>query len=101
MTPTPSFTYRSATVNDTHQLKTLGFISYGQHSHILSPDNWARLRDGLEDDQRWIDLVNRSGSFVCLCNEEIIGMAFIIPNGNPWDVFKSEWSYIRMVGIDP
>ena len=28
-------------------------------------------------------------------------MAFIIPSENPWDIFKAEWSYIRMVGVNP
>jgi ribosomal protein S18 acetylase RimI-like enzyme len=28
-------------------------------------------------------------------------MAHIIPNGNPSDIFKTEWSYIRMVGVNP
>lgn len=31
----------------------------------------------------------------------IVGMAHIIPNGNPADIFKIEWSYIRMVGVNP
>ena len=28
-------------------------------------------------------------------------MAFIIASGNPWEIFKAEWSYIRMVGVNP
>ncbi|HTA61317.1 MAG TPA: GNAT family N-acetyltransferase, partial [Bacteroidia bacterium] len=31
----------------------------------------------------------------------IIGMAYIVSSGNPWDIFKAEWSYIRMVGVNP
>jgi GNAT superfamily N-acetyltransferase len=48
-----------------------------------------------------LDLINKSKIYVALDQNEIIGMAYIIPNGNPWDIFKAEWSYIRMLGVNP
>ena len=26
-------------------------------------------------------------------------MAFLIPSGNPTDIFQADWSYVRMVGV--
>jgi ribosomal protein S18 acetylase RimI-like enzyme len=34
-------------------------------------------------------------------NNKIVGTAYIIPSGNPTDLFKKEWSYIRMVSVNP
>jgi ribosomal protein S18 acetylase RimI-like enzyme len=32
---------------------------------------------------------------------KIIGMAFLVPKGNPTDIYKKEWCYIRFVSVDP
>ncbi len=101
MTPKNNFTYRVATLNDKDQLKQLGLISYGQYANVLTPENIEKLRAGINNDERWLELLAKAKSFVCEHENKIIGMAFILPNGNPWDIFKTEWSYIRMVGVDP
>jgi ribosomal protein S18 acetylase RimI-like enzyme len=88
-------------MDDKDQLMKLGLISYSQYATILTPDNWVKLNGFFHDDDKWIDLINRSKSYVCMDKDEIIGMAFTIPSGNPWDIFKTEWSYIRMVGVNP
>jgi len=28
-------------------------------------------------------------------------MAFLVPSGNPTDIYRKEWSYIRFVSVDP
>ena len=28
-------------------------------------------------------------------------MAFLVPNGNPTDIYEQEWSYIRFVSVEP
>jgi ribosomal protein S18 acetylase RimI-like enzyme len=28
-------------------------------------------------------------------------MAFLLPSGNPTEIFENDWSYIRMVGVHP
>lgn len=95
------FTFRNASLEDKEQLKKLGIISYGQFSNVLAPEHWAKLNDFLHDEEKLINLLTTSKSFVCTHNGEIIGMAYIISSGNPWDIFKAEWSYIRMVGVNP
>jgi ribosomal protein S18 acetylase RimI-like enzyme len=96
-----NFTWREGSIKDKEQLMKLGLISYSQYATILTPDNWAKLNGFFHDEAKWTDLINKSKSFVCLDKGEIVGMAFIITSGNPWDIFKAEWSYIRMVGVNP
>jgi N-acetylglutamate synthase-like GNAT family acetyltransferase len=47
------------------------------------------------------DLLQVSRSFVCVADDKVVGMAFLIPSGNPTDLFLAEWSYVRMVGVSP
>lgn len=28
-------------------------------------------------------------------------MAFLVPSGNPTHIYPADWSYVRMVGVDP
>ena len=95
------FAYREGSIKDKAQLKELGIISYGQYSDILVKEHWQTLNGFLHDEDKLVDLINKSKFFVCLDKDEIIGMAYIVPSGNPWDIFKAEWSYIRMVGVNP
>ncbi len=93
--------FREITPQDKAQLKSLGIMSYGQYSKILTLDNWEILKGFLHDEEKLTELINKSKGFACIDNKEIIGMAYIISSGNPSDIFKSEWSYIRMVGVNP
>jgi ribosomal protein S18 acetylase RimI-like enzyme len=95
------FTVREGSIKDKEQLKQLGIVSYSQYSNILTAENWAKLNDLLHDEDKLSHLLNISKCYVCLDQQEIVGMAYIIPSGNPWDIFKTEWSYIRMVGVNP
>ncbi len=99
--PDINLIFRIGSIKDKAQLKQLGLISYAQYAPILTPDNWDKLRANLHDDEKLITLINQSTIFVCCDNEKIIGMAYFVPHGNPWDIFKTEWSYIRMVGVNP
>jgi ribosomal protein S18 acetylase RimI-like enzyme len=33
--------------------------------------------------------------------EKVIGMAYLVPSGNPTHIYPADWSYIRMVGVNP
>jgi ribosomal protein S18 acetylase RimI-like enzyme len=97
----PPLVYREGSLADREQVKALGLLSYGQFSEILGEEGWTKMKNGISDDDRWIGLLRDSKSFICLANDKIVGMAFIVPSGNPWQVFEAGWSYIRMVGVDP
>jgi ribosomal protein S18 acetylase RimI-like enzyme len=95
-----NFIWREGSIEDKEQLMKLARISYGEYSTILTPENWTKLNDFFYNDDKWAELISKSKSYVCIDKDKIIGMAFLIPSGNPWDIFKAEWSYIRMVGVN-
>ncbi len=96
-----NLSYRIGTISDVDQLQDLGKIAYGQFQSALTPDNWEIFNGNLQDKQKFIDILNIANCFVCVDNDKIIGVAYIIPSGNPTDLFKSDWTYIRMVGVNP
>jgi ribosomal protein S18 acetylase RimI-like enzyme len=96
-----TFTYRTATIADISQLQQLGLDSFGAFQNVLTEDNWAKLHGNLRNETVYVDLLNKSTCFICESDEQIVGMAFFIPNGNPTDIYQSDWSYVRMVGVHP
>lgn len=93
--------YRRATLADLEQVKHLGLISYGQFTGILGVENWNLMKNAIDNNENWEHILADSTGFVCCDNKKIVGMAFIFPSGKGWHFFKPEWSYIRMVGVDP
>jgi ribosomal protein S18 acetylase RimI-like enzyme len=96
-----SLAFREGGAADKIQFRELGLLAYGQFAETLGPVHWPRMESGVGSMERWDELVRIAKSFVCLDGDKLVGMAFIIPRGNPWQVFKAEWSYIRMVGVRP
>ena len=95
------FTYRNADFNDIEQLKTPGWNSYRQYAPLLTEEHRENLKTNMANTETWRNILEVSTGFVCVVHDEIVGMAFLVPHGNPWDMFKSEWSYLRMVGVNP
>lgn len=96
-----SLSYGEANLKDREGLKHVGMVSFAQYLPLLSAENSERLSNHLNDDTRLVELIKISKIFVCRDRDKIVGAAYFVPKGNPWDVFKSEWSYLRMVGVDP
>jgi ribosomal protein S18 acetylase RimI-like enzyme len=95
------FTYRDATEQDIPELIRLGLVSYGQYEPLLSPENREKMQSSISNPDNWKRILATSKSFLCMDKDAIAGMAFLVRSGNPWDIFKAEWSYIRMVGVEP
>ncbi len=96
-----NISYRIGTINDLDQLQELSIIANGQFQSALTPDNWEIFNGNLQDKQKLIDLLKIANCFVCIENDKIIGVAYLIPSGNPTELFKSDWSYIRKVAVNP
>ncbi len=93
--------YRVADQDDLPALKELGLVSYGRLKKNLTSDNWAKMEALLKSDQTFPLLVRECHSFVCEENKHLLGMAFLVPSGNPTKVYSAETSYIRIVGVHP
>lgn len=93
--------YHNGTSEDIDQLRELAVIAYSEFQGALTPDNWLVYIGGIQSREKMANLFNLSTCFVCLDGEIIVGVAYIIPSGNPTAMFKSEWSYVRMVGVHP
>lgn len=97
-----NFKFRSGTNNDISSLKMLTIKSWGQFKSVLTSDNWLKLHSNISNDKTYIDLIQKSYSFLCTKESgEIIGMAFLIPKGNPNDIYNDDWCYIRFLTVDP
>ena len=94
-------TYRTATEKDLKQLQLLGLLAYGQYKPTITKENWEKWETAFKDESNFIGLLKISICFVCEDEDEIVGMAFFIPSGNPFVHFPIEWSYIRYVGVNP
>jgi GNAT superfamily N-acetyltransferase len=90
--------YRKENNADIKKLIELGLLSYGQHRRVLA-ENWMQMETGLKNDKLYSSLLETSKCFICEHENEIIGMAFLVPSGNPWDVYPADTSYIRLVGV--
>lgn len=47
------------------------------------------------------NLLGKATCFVARYEGKIIGMAFLLPSGNPIDVYEAEWCSIRLVAVHP
>jgi ribosomal protein S18 acetylase RimI-like enzyme len=89
---------RQGNVNDLRQIKELAFAEWAQYRDLLTSENWEKLNTTLSDDKTFSDLMVRSETFVCESDEgEIMGFAFLVPSGNPTEIYSERQSYIRFL----
>ena len=95
--------FRAADSADIEQLIALGLLAYGQLASQLSTEGWEQMKTGIGNTEMWQDILGKAKGFVCCTGtNDIVGMAFLVPSGNPWgDIYPNDWSYIRMVGVHP
>ena len=91
--------YRRGTFDDIPALQELGLLAYGQFKGELSAVHWEELRANLSSETLYPALLALGGSFVCAVQDKPVGMAFLVPSGNPNDIYPEDWSYIRLVGV--
>jgi ribosomal protein S18 acetylase RimI-like enzyme len=94
--------YRQATVNDISKVKGLALKSWDLYKAQLTDENWEKLYANLSDQYMYANLIAHTACFLCATDtDDIIGMAFLVPNGNPTDIYDKDWSYIRFLTVDP
>jgi ribosomal protein S18 acetylase RimI-like enzyme len=96
------FKYRQGRISDITDLKNLGVSAWRQFETKLTADNWDKLYNSLSNENTYSDLLNVSDCIICTTvNDKIVGMAFLVPKGNPTDIYDKDWCYIRFVSVDP
>ncbi len=94
--------FRQGSLQDLHQIKNVAIAAWTPYQNILAPEHWTSLNNLLNKDQTYIDLLNQSHCLVCeTASQEVVGMAFLVPQGNPTAIYESHWSYIRFVSVKP
>lgn len=93
--------YTTGSIADVPALMRLGLASYGVFHDVLTPDNWSIFKRNLENEAIYIELINKATCFICKDGDTIAGMIYLLPNGNPTDIYPTEWCYIRMLGVHP
>jgi ribosomal protein S18 acetylase RimI-like enzyme len=93
--------YREGHKEDREQLRALSIISYSPFQRVLTEDNWNTLSDKLHAESSYTSMLEMAQCYVCEVEDKIVGVAYLVPSGNPTEIFDTKWSYIRMVGVDP
>lgn len=97
----PDLLYSVGLAKDIDEIITLAVVAYGSDKQLLTEENWETMKTGILNRERWETLFATAHCFLCTHYEKIVGMAFLVPHGNPWDSFDKDWSYLRMVGVHP
>jgi len=91
---------RKGNIQDLLLVKQLAQNTWKQFKKNLTNENWKKLSNNLSNEVLYKDLLENSISFVCVNDtKEIIGMSFLVPSGNPTEIYNSEQSYIRFVTV--
>jgi GNAT superfamily N-acetyltransferase len=93
--------YRIAKHEDINQLIPLGLMAYGEYFPMLSEENKKLMETNLQKSELYENMMKIGKGFVAEFEGKIIGMGFLIYSGNPTNIFPGNWSYIRMIGINP
>src|SRR5690242_16111724 len=96
-----SLIYRSAHISDLEQIKALGLAAFGKYFPELSKEDREKLKVNLSNPDNSLSLIKNSAGYVCETEGKLVGMGFLFPSGTGWEFFEPEWSYIRMVCVDP
>jgi ribosomal protein S18 acetylase RimI-like enzyme len=89
---------RQGSLQDLKKIKELAIAEWTQFKNVLTPENWEKLYNTLTNEQNYADLLKQSDSFVYENDQnEIIAFAFLVPSGNPTDIYNNQQSYIRFV----
>ena len=83
------------------ELKELAQLAYGTHAPALSTEGAVAMTNNITKEETWEGLYRSATCFLCTEEERTIGMAYLIPSGNPWKFFEKDWAYIRMVAVRP
>lgn len=95
------FIFRRATSNDMTDIVSLLPAAYQDHQAEIGDEQWNKMKRSLSDQDQITELVESATGFTCQYNNQLIGIVFLIPSGNPTQIFPADWCYLRFLGVDP
>ncbi|MCD2426161.1 GNAT family N-acetyltransferase [Niabella pedocola] len=102
MTTGSEMHYRKGDMADVVQLQQLGMQTWSGFEQALNPNNWQQLWRTVQREQTYHALLLSGECLVCETGSgRIVGMGFLVPRGNPTDLYLPEWSYIRFLTVHP
>ncbi|MGB5244363.1 MAG: GNAT family N-acetyltransferase [Lutimonas sp.] len=94
--------FRKGNSEDLEQLKALGVKSWSQFKNQLTDQHWSDLYKTINNKDTYANLLKISDCVICENNDQkIIGMAFLVPKGNPTEIYDATWCHLRFVSVDP
>lgn len=94
-------TYRRANASDAPNIVGLIVNAYHDYKAVLAPADWIRMQTSLANEDLYVELLKKAAAFVCEIDNQLAGVIFLVPKGNPTTIFPADWSYIRLLGVDP
>ena len=95
-------TIREATPADLPALQRLARLGWSEFSQQMLPENWSKLQQTVTGIQTYETLFNQAWGIVAETPaHHVAGMCFLVPSGNPTVIYEQEWSYIRLLTVDP
>ena len=74
--------------------------TWRQFDAVLTRENGKKLADSLAGEPLYVDLFAHSTSFVCENDRgQLVGVSFLVPSGNPTEIYQEEQCYIRLVTV--
>ena len=93
--------YRQAGLEDAASLARLADVSWKRFESVLEAQDWIGLHQALNK-VNYHSLAQTAYGAICEDDKDgVIGMAFLVPSGNPTEVFPADWCYVRMVTVHP
>ncbi len=93
--------YRQANASDAPNIVRLTVSAYHDYKAVLAPADWTRMQTNLANENLYVELLEKAAVFVCEIDSQLAGVIFLVPKGNPTTIFPANWSYIRLLGVDP
>jgi ribosomal protein S18 acetylase RimI-like enzyme len=91
---------RQGNLQDLQQIKELAMVEWSQFKEDLTQENWEKLQTSLSDEKTYRDLMGPAECWVGENDQkQIVGFAFLVPSGNPTDIYHEHQSYIRFVTV--
>lgn len=93
---------REGNINDLAQVMHLALETWRQFESVLEQEGWNQMHSILKTEQNFVDLITQSHGFLCETEDgELIAMSFLVPSGNPTEIYGKDESYIRFVTVSP